>query len=326
MNEAPLSSSASPIRQRHHKLSRDTVFVVGDLLPLFDFLGVLLAALLATFLHLNWDPAAAADISISGNTARAALTAAVIAPFILCDRTLVALASSGQTALLLRCFMSRFAIFVAAVAMIGGVSRSLDALPPSLLTLWLLSSLLITAGVRVALVSYLRHLERTGVLNETIAIVGCGPVADRLVHQLIETRGSSVDVLGIFDDRTTRSGEVENKPNGSITDLIELGKSTSIDWLLLTLPGSADQRLQSMVHRLKAIAVPIGLCPQNIGLAIDWRDVRRVGDGVAVTLLADHSAKPWDRTIAEAEIVLPRWMLTLTSLWLLLLSRLFSNS
>jgi len=300
-----------------HKLSRDTVFVIGDLLPLCDFAAVLLAAWLASLLYAGLAPGLAYGFWDGGG--RAALAAAVLAPFILCDRVFVAFASGRRTAMLVRCYAARFLMFVAVVAAIGGAGRMLAEMPARWLALWLTGSLLLTAGIRLLLVGNLRRLERRGVLTETVAIVGSGPVADRLIRYLRETRGDSIEIVGVFDDRRPR-GEPSLYPAiGDIDALIELGKTRSMDWLLITLPGSAEARLQSLVQRLKALAVPVGLCPQYVGLAAPWQQVRSLGDGMAVTLLADRPSDRWDNSRASAEAVLPSWVLTLLGLPLLAL-------
>lgn len=306
--------AAQPARQNPRKLSRDTVSLVGDLLPLCDFTGVLLAAYLATLVYAGWGSAGAATSALWDGVGRAALAAAVLAPFILCERAFVAFASSGQSAALIRCFAVRFLMFAAIVSVIGLTSSSLQSLPQAWLVLWFLSSLLVTAMVRWLLVRNLRRLERSGVLAETIAVVGAGPVADRLIRHLMQTRRDSIEILGVFDDRANRSDGCVHKPAGSINDLIELGQSQSIDWILLTLPASGESQLQSLVHRLKSLAVPVGLCPQNVGLAAPGQAVRYVGDGLPVTRLTDRPATPWDAAVAVLETVLPRWIMTLLGL------------
>lgn len=315
MNKTSSSRAAVPPPPGTHKLSRDTVFVIGDLLPLCDFAAVLLAAWLASLLYAGLAPGLVYGFWDGG--ARAALAAAVLAPFILCDRAFVAFASGGRTAMLARCYAARFLMFVAVVAAIGGAGRTLDALPASWLLLWLAGSLLLTAGIRLLLVGNLRRLERRGVLTETVAIVGAGPVADRLIQYLRDSRGDSIEIIGVFDDRAPRGEPSLHPATGDINALLELGKTRSMDWLLITLPGSAEVRLQSLVHRLKALAVPVGLCPQNIGQALPWQQVRSLGDGMAVTLLADRPGGRWDSSRVSAEAVLPRWVLTLLGLPLL---------
>ena len=318
----PNRCTAGPAAQpSKHKLSRDTVFLVGDLLPLFDFAGVLLAALLGTLIYASsvspgWNPA-----GILGDGGRAALAAAVLAPFILCDRAFVSFASGGQTAAMVRCYAVRFLMFAGVVACIGLASRSLHSLPGAWLVLWLASTLLVTAVMRLLLVGTLRRLERKGILAETIAVVGAGPVADRLIRQLQQTRGNRVDIVGVFDDGAGCSEGCTNEPIGSIADLIDLGRTRTLDWIVLALPatadGRSDQLTQGIVHRLKALAVPIGLCAQNDSVAPPCPVVRSAGEELALNPGDDQPIAGRHSTLAVLPAVLPRWILTLIGLPLL---------
>lgn len=290
------------------KLSRDTVSLVGDLLPLCDFTGILLAAYLATLVYAHWISAGVVSFGLWDNVGRAALVAAVLAPLVLCDRAFVSFANGGQTAALIRCYVVRFVMFVGVVAALSFASRSLQSLPYAWLALWFASSLLITALTRGLLVGSLRRLERKGILAETVAVVCAGPIADQLIDHLKQTRGSSVEIIGVFDERADSYDGCVHKPTGSITDLIALGQSQSIDWILIALPASAEKRTEeltrSIVHRLKALAVPIGLCPETfpqsnkLDLPLDNYDLDRFTGiaarfgqqryGYVVTPNADH--------------------------------------
>jgi exopolysaccharide biosynthesis WecB/TagA/CpsF family protein len=304
-----LSTSVAPAAPR--KLSRDTVYLVGDLLPLFDFASVLIAAYLATLLHAQWFASGAADTALIGALGRAALAAAVLAPLILCDRSFVSFASGGQTAALVRCYAVRFGLFAGVVLAIGVASRFLHGLPPSWLGLWLAGTLLVTILTRALLVSGLRRLERRGVLTETVAVVGAGPVADRLIRHLMQTRRDSVEIIGVFDDRAGRSDDCVHKPGGSVADLIELGKARPMDWILLTHPDHRDDPLQARVHRLKSLAVQVGLCPQNVGLAAV---AAPAAAGLAGSGLALPATRLDPSLRAAIDTVVPRWLFTLLGL------------
>ena len=301
-------SACRPALSHPRKLSRDTVYLVGDLLPLCDFTGVLLAAWLATLTY-------SAGFEFSGNAmalpdtlGRVALAAAVLAPFILCERTFVSFASSGKTAALIRCFAGRFLMFVGVVTVIGLSSREAETLPRAWLLLWLVSSLGVTVLVRGLLVSTLRRLERQGVLTETVAVVGSGAVADRLIHDLRQTRGKHLEILGVFDDRLGTERDCENPPVGSINDLIERGRSRPMDWILITHVNAGLDSSQALVHRLKSLAVPIGQCTQYRGST----------DGA-------RSLTPLTRAYVTIETMLPRWILTLLGLPLLVLRAAFGK-
>lgn len=299
LDESPATRSP---RRAARKLSRDTVFLIGDLLPLLDFFGVLLAAYVGTLLYAGWVAPGAATAGILEGGGRAALAAAVLAPFLLCDRAFVAFASAGQTAAVVRCYVVRFLMFTGVVAAIGLASRPLAELPGGWLAFWFAATLAVTALTRLQLVALLRRLERSGTLAESIAVVGAGPVADRLIRHLRQTRGDSVHILGVFDDRTTRHAGLVNPPTGSVADLLDLGKTRPLDWILLTLPPTAGDRLQGLVHRLKALAFPVGLCPQDVGLEAAAGDRRP----------ASRSA--WEVARDALATVLPPWIITLLAL------------
>jgi Undecaprenyl-phosphate glucose phosphotransferase len=239
------------------------------------------------------------------------LVGAALASFILYDKRFGSIASRGQMPVLVRSYAVRFAIFAGVVLALGAAAQALDNFPRGWLLIWFVTSLLLTSLTRVLMAHYLRRLQRRGVLTEVIAVVGAGAVADRLVQALRQTRPESVELLGIFDDKIIGADRSAIKPDGTLAHLIELGKTRKIDWILLTLPPTAEQRLLSIVQRLKALSVPIGLCPQHVGLTLPYRIVDYVGDSLPVSLLADRPIKRWDAVIKAAEDFLLGGIVTL---------------
>ena len=307
------------------KLSRDTVVLIGDLLPLCDFAAVLLAGYLASLLYTGWIAPGTALSGVLAEGGRAALAAAVLAPFILCDRVFVAFASSGQNLALVRCYAVRFMMFAGVVAAIGMSSRSLQTLPAAWLATGLAGTLLITALTRLLLVKTLRHLEREGTLVETVAVVGSGPAADQLIDRLRQSHGSRIEVVGAFADPVTRLMRGVQAPDRSINALIELGKTRALDWILLAPADTDDLPLQSIVHRLKALDVPIGLWPQHAGLEAIRQSIRPFDNNLPVTLLADPGRSVWQDLLKFAYSVLPGWIITLFSLPLSILRLLLAR-
>jgi exopolysaccharide biosynthesis WecB/TagA/CpsF family protein len=248
----PSDSRPVPAAPRLRRpFNRDTVALVGDLLPLCDFICVLLAVHFATLLYvLSLSPETAAVFPLDA-VQRAALAAAVIAPLVLCDRVFVGFASGGQTAALVRCYVVRFALFVGVVLVLGSAARFLPPLPPLLLVFWLVASLAVTALVRIALVATLRRLEGRGRLSERVAIVGDGAVADRLLAALALQRPGRVAVTGHYSASSTPG-------TTPLAELLERGKSEPFDWILLAPPDGADPAAQvTLTHRLKALSVPV---------------------------------------------------------------------
>ena len=269
------------------------VAMASDLFLLLDPLALFAAALVARPLA---GPGQALPL--------AALAAAALAPFVLHDRRFGAMASRGQARAMVVWFVLRFAVFAAALLALGLASGALEELPRSELLGWFASGLLFTALPRAAVARHLRQLQRDGRLTEVVAVVGAGPMAERLVHALRQTRPETIELLGIFDDSV----------DADLVHLMELGKKRRIDWIVLTLPPTEPARLAALVHRLKALAVPIGLCPQHLGTALPYQRVGYVGGSVPLSLLAARPHAGGHALRKAVEAVLPRWIVTLALL------------
>jgi len=295
-------------------LSYNVVSMTGGVLLLVDLVCLFLAAALGTLIYTYWLPPLGLAPGFGNDLEQGALVVAVLAPFILYDKRFGRVASRGQMAVLVRSYALRFTVFAGVVLALGAVSQALNNFPLGWVLIWFAASLLLTSLTRVLVAQYVRRLQRQGVLTEVIAVVGAGPVTDRLVQALRQTRPETIELLGVFDDKIIGAVHSAIKPAGTLAQLIELGKTRKIDWILLTLPPTAEHRVLSIVQRLKALSVPIGLCPQHVGLTVPYRTIDYVADSVPVSLLADRPIKRWDAVIKAAEDFLPRWIITLALL------------
>jgi Undecaprenyl-phosphate glucose phosphotransferase len=277
---------------------RNVASLTSDLLPVVDLVCLFLAAFLGTLLYTHWLGLAP---RFGSGFQQTGLVAAMLAPFVLYDKRFGSVASRGQMPLLIRSHALRFTLFAGVILALGALSQALDDFPRSWLIIWLASSLLLTSLTRVLAARYVRRLQRQGVLTEVIAVVGAGPVADRLVQALRQTRPETIELLGVFDDKVLGAVPSTIKSSGTLAQLLELGKTRKIDWILLTLPPTAEHRLLSIVQRLKALSVPIGLCPQHVGLTVPYRTIDYVGDSVPVSLLADRPIKRWNAVLKAGE-------------------------
>src|SRR6185369_7172934 len=160
-----------------------------------------LAASLSTLLYTHWLAAFSLTSRGGGDFEQTAMVAAVLAPFILYDKRFGAIASRGQMPALVRSHAMRFTVFAGVLLALGTLGHALDQFPHGWLVTWFATSLLLTSLTRVLVAHSVRRLQRQGVLNEVIAVVGAGPVADRLVETLRQTRAETIEVLGIFDDK-----------------------------------------------------------------------------------------------------------------------------
>ena len=294
-------------------------------LLLVDLVWILVAAAISIFIYTSWLSSQSLDANFSHDFWSAAFVIAVLAPFILYDRRFGAMVSRRQSPSRTRSYVLRFALFGGGLLALGSLCQALNCFPYVWLSIWFSTALLLTLLTRVVLFRMVRRLQSRGMLTEVIAVVGAGPVADRLVQALRQTRPDSIELLGVFDDKIHGVADGTIKPSGTVEQLIELGKTRKIDWILLTLPPTAEWRVQSMVQRLKALSVMIGLCPQQVDLKVPYRNIHYVGGQVPVNMLAERPAMLWDTMLKSGQDFVPRWIMTLVSLPLLL-TALVSNT
>jgi len=282
------------------------VSMAGDVLPLLDLAVVLLVAWLG-----GWLQRRGAAVPAAAVLTPVAWLAVMLAPVLLYDKAFAALAGRAAVAGLVRAHAQRVALWVAAVLALGALSQEMRQTAPAAL-LWLFgAALVLTTLMRTVLARSVQRLQRRGLLSEVIAVVGAGAVADRLVQVLGLRRPGTVELLGIFDDAPGPGAAV---PSGTLAQLIELGQRRRIDWIVLTLPPTDEESLRTVVRQLKALSVPIGLCPQHVGLTQPCRITDVIGGSVPVSLLADRPIKRWHAVVAAAEALMPRWITTLAVL------------
>lgn len=127
----------------------------GDLLPLCDFAGVLLAGHFA--LALLHDPASAPGAS--GDLLRLTWVAAALAPFMLYEERFAELLAAGDGAALSRGFAARLLTFLGVTGAVAFAGRWLEGSTPAAIAPALGATVLFTGSSRVLMA---RLLRRTG--------------------------------------------------------------------------------------------------------------------------------------------------------------------
>ena len=263
--EMPIERDSLSIR---HKYSKDSLEISKDILRFTDIGLLFFAGILgqfATTSHLPTD--------LWASHLRDILTAAVVAPFVLHRCGLYRDESFRTTAGALRSSLYGCAA-LALIGLVFGLSvRGLDRSSWSWVAIWFSSSFALIAGTRLVMSRIIGKLIREGSLSDRVAIVGGGPLADRLVDHLASLHvhhpsRCPIEVVGIFDDRSGRLPETCGFVRGTLDDLIALGKAGGFNRVLLTLPWSAETRLLDIRNRLQALSIDVSLCPDGIAFAI----------------------------------------------------------
>jgi Undecaprenyl-phosphate glucose phosphotransferase len=318
MNSRDATAGQAPATPAQRLLERDATTLSSDLLPLLDLVGLLLALALGLMVQsFDWLPLP--STASPRAFTQLGLSAAILAPFVLYDKQFGSLAGQNHgTAWLLR-FAMRFALFAMLVLVLWDFGQPHDNFANR--TVWggLSIALLVSTSLRLALSRYIGHLRRCGRLTQYVAVVGAGPVADRLVQVLQRNHPNNLQFVGVFDDRNTQRSTAGVRPIGNLDQLIELGQRQRIDWILLTLPVGAEPRLSAITQRLGILQVPIALCPQDLDLDLPVGSTALVADQHPMSVLADRPLRRWDVVLKGSVDLVIGGLLTLLLLPLLLL-------
>lgn len=291
------SANPKPGSKNHNSLT-----LASDLLPLGDFACIFLAAVISTILYkITFNQIAIITANEKAIT-QATLIIAVLAAFLLYDPHFGVVASREQGYSWVRKYLLRFSLLLGVTLGLLLISGTLNKLPDIWLLLWLAISLGLTSLSRLFVARYIRRLSYQGSITEVIAIVGNGPVVEHLIEGLRGTRPHGIELLGIFDDKIIGAQHSSIKSEGDVAQLMALARQRKIDWILLTLPSTAEQRVMSIVERLTTLGIPIGLCPPHVTqTSSPYSDMSVVGDSLPVTLLADCPISRWNALIKCSE-------------------------
>ncbi|HTE40058.1 MAG TPA: WecB/TagA/CpsF family glycosyltransferase [Steroidobacteraceae bacterium] len=320
MNIVPFTAltSKATLRIADDKSHRDYAVIFNSLLFVMDLVALPGAAYLATQLHLLWFETAPFGQRAESHYLLA--TIAILAPVLLYDNRFISVASRGQDGALARYFVAKFMLLAVGMSIVGTASGVTSAVPFDVVVMWLVASFAFTALVRLAMAMAVRRCVHKGLLTERIAIVGTGSRATQLARQLQLTHPITPEFLGIFDDIQDPNWPLgpHEPATGTVDELVALGQTRRIDWIFLALPHADEERILSVVTRLKALAVPIAMCPQALE-SIAPRRIDFIGDVMPVTLL--HPATKESALLQSVSPFLPRWMTTMPMLCVLLVQR-----
>lgn len=162
------------------------------------------------------------------------------------------------------------------------------------LFIWLSATFVGIAVIRSGVASAIQHRMAQGRMTQTVVVVGAGEYGQRLVAHLTGSQSPGLRVIGFFDDRRDRvPSHVHGFPVlGTVDDLLELGKTTAIDQVIIALPWSAEARLLDVLHKLKSLPTNISLCPDRIGFHLRYHGVMQCG-AVPLVSVVDPPLRHW---------------------------------
>ncbi len=149
---------------------------------------------------------------------------------------------------------------------------------------------------RFVLTRLVTDWTRDGRLERRAVIVGGGKLAEDLIRSLEMQPGNDIRICGIFDDRTDERSPamVEGYPRlGTIPELVEFGRLTKLDMLIVALPITAAARVHQLLKKLWVLPVDIRLSAHADRLKFRPRNYSYEGS-VPFLDVVDKPLADWD--------------------------------
>lgn len=181
-------------------------------------------------------------------------------------------------------------------------TKSAEAFSRVWVGLWLVASLFVTAGFRVAARVALRLLRRRGYNLRHVVIVGAGRLGRAIAEQLDLATWTGLNVIGFYDDdAATHGNSVAGHPVlGSADRLAEDGAILGIDQVWIALPLRAEARIRDILNILREHSVEVRFVPDIYGFHLLNHSLTDVA-GLPVVSLTETPMSGMNRVIKAVE-------------------------
>lgn len=164
---------------------------------------------------------------------------------------------------------------------------------------WFAGALALMGLCRFGLWRYVAHWGRAGRLGEVVAVVGAGPIAQRLLRAFA-AQHANLRVIGVYDDEASQLPQqcMGHQIRGTVDDLVKDARQLHIDTVIVALPLSEDRKLVDTLNRLCLVPVHVRLCPDAFGLRLGQVQASHVAGHTFLNVI-DRPLSGW-RRIAKA--------------------------
>jgi Undecaprenyl-phosphate glucose phosphotransferase len=199
-----------------------------------------------------------------------------------------------------------WAVVATTLIAIGFLAKSSDTYSRGWSTLWFVLAWLGLATGRLVLSARSRTWIEEGRLIRNVVVVGTGPIARRLLEYLSASPDAGVRVLGIFDDDFSQ-GTVPSPKHyggrpmlGDLDALVQFSRVQQIDTAIIALPQTDEERLLSIIARLKTLPVDVRLCSGLLGFHLDRPGVSYIG-GLPLLNVVNKPLSDWQSVAKDLE-------------------------
>ncbi|HYC64798.1 MAG TPA: undecaprenyl-phosphate glucose phosphotransferase [Reyranellaceae bacterium] len=159
---------------------------------------------------------------------------------------------------------------------------------------WLSAGLAALMTIRLVLFRCMERWAAQGRLGELVAVVGAGPIAQRLLRSLHAAELPSLRVVGVYDDEAERlpSHCMGHPILGTVDTLIADARRLGIGTIMVAQPLHADRLLVDTLNRLSEVPADVRLCPDEFGLRLGRFQVSHLG-GLTFLNVIDRPLRDW---------------------------------
>lgn len=179
---------------------------------------------------------------------------------------------------------------------------------------WFAAGLSVLVVGRGVVASVVRGWARSGRLYQRMAIYGTGPLAEELIRQLEADSDQTVRITGVFDDRDGERAprQVAGYPRlGGISELTASARASGLDLVMVALPLTAEDRLNTVMQQLAILPVDIKIPARTTALRFSPKTYSHVGSVAALDVFEKPisswgSLSKWvfDKTIGTVALLL----------------------
>lgn len=161
---------------------------------------------------------------------------------------------------------------------------------------WYILSVLSILFARFAFAAVLKQWCTEGRIYRRAVIVGGGEQGIEVIKELEASENTDIRICGIFDERSDDRvpTRIEGYPKlGNYDELVEFGRKSRIDLLIVTLPLTAEGRIMTVLKKLWVLPVDIRLAAHTTKLRFRPRAYSYIGNVPFIDIF-DKPMADWD--------------------------------
>lgn len=191
---------------------------------------------------------------------------------------------------------------IALLVLLAFLTKTSEQFSRAWLLLWFSLSAAMLCVSRVLVYLAIVDWKSQSRLCRDIAIVGLGPIGQRLISNLADDPEQDFRIVGAFDDRLSRSPDYcwDVPMLGNVDALITYLRQNSLDMVIVALPLSAEQRLCDILQKLKSVPVDVRLCPDAVAFRLGNVKTSTIGD-IPLLNVADRPFSGWRGSVKTFE-------------------------